>query len=162
MTTKNLRDAVRAIVLDDQDRVLLVRARSDFERGRELWLTTGGGREEGESDEQAVRRELYEEAGLAAFVVGPLVWTRTVIQPLEGGRWDGQTERYYLVRTPAFEPLPGLSWHELRREGMDAVRWWTLEELEAAEALFSPRRLPLLLRELVLHGPPAEPLDVGL
>jgi hypothetical protein len=45
---------------------------------------------------------------------------------------------------------------------MDAIRWWTLEELEAAETLFAPRRLPLLLRELLLRGPPTEPVDVGL
>lgn len=162
MTVPNLRIATRAIVLDEADRILLVRATSDLEPGRELWLTTGGGMEEGETDEDAVRRELHEEAGLVEFALGPLVWTRTVVHPLAGGRWDGQTERYYLVRTPAFEPAPGLPWDELRREGMDAVRWWTLEELEAAETLFSPRRLPLLLRELLLHGPPAEPVDVGL
>jgi hypothetical protein len=45
---------------------------------------------------------------------------------------------------------------------MTAVQWWTREELEASEALFAPRRLPLLVRELLLHGPPAEPIDVGV
>jgi hypothetical protein len=45
---------------------------------------------------------------------------------------------------------------------MTAVRWWTLEELETADVRFAPRRLPLLLRELLRHGPPAELLDVGL
>jgi 8-oxo-dGTP pyrophosphatase MutT (NUDIX family) len=150
--------ATRAIVLDDADRVLLVRFSAP---DRAIWLTTGGGVEEGETDEEAVRRELHEEAGLADFELGPLVWTRTVLQSLEGGRWDGQTERFYLVRTTPFEPVPALSWEALRTEGMTAVRWWTLGQLEAAETLFAPRRLPLLLRELMLHGPPAEPIDVG-
>jgi hypothetical protein len=45
---------------------------------------------------------------------------------------------------------------------MTAVRWWTLDELETAETLFAPRRLPLLVRALVETGPPAEPLDVGV
>jgi 8-oxo-dGTP pyrophosphatase MutT (NUDIX family) len=155
----HLRVAARAIVLDDADRVLLVRFSAP---DREIWLTTGGGMEEGETDADAVRRELLEEAGLTDFELGPLVWTRTALQPLEGGRWDGQTERIYLVRTSSFKPVPALSWDELRREGMTAIRWWTLGELEAAETLFAPRRLPLLLRELILHGPPAEPIDVGL
>lgn len=158
MSEPRLRVATRAIVLDEADRVLLVRAAGS----RVFWLTTGGGMEEGETDEEALRRELHEEAGLVGFALGPLVWTRTVVQQLDGGRWDGQTERFYLVRVSSFEPVPGLPWEELRREGMDAVRWWTLDELEAAETLFSPRRLPLLLRELVLQGPPAEPVDVGL
>jgi ADP-ribose pyrophosphatase YjhB (NUDIX family) len=159
MSELRLRRATRAVVLDDDDRVLLVR----FDFGdRVVWATPGGGIEEGESDEHAIRRELAEEAGLEGFELGPLVWTRTHHVPLGGGRWDGQTERYYLVLTPSFEPSPRLTWEELREEGMTAVRWWTPDELDAAEALFAPRRLALLVRSLLREGPPAEPLDVGI
>jgi len=159
MSELRLRRATRAIVVDEAERILLVR----FDFGdRLVWATPGGGIEEGENDEHAVRRELLEEAGLETFELGPLVWTRTHQVPLGGGAWDGQTESYYLVRTPAFEPTPRLSWEELRAEGMTAIRWWTLHELEADEAQFAPRRLPLFLRELLLHGPPAEPVDVGV
>lgn len=157
--TPRLRRATRAIVLDDSDRILLVR----FDFGdRVVWATPGGGIEDGETDEHALRRELAEEAGLERFALGPLVWLRTHHVPLGGGRWDGQTERYYLVRTGPFEPTPRLSWAELRDEGMTAVRWWAPDELEATEAHFAPRRLPALVRELILYGPPAKPLDVGL
>jgi 8-oxo-dGTP pyrophosphatase MutT (NUDIX family) len=153
-----LRNAARAIVLDESNRLLLVRFSA---LDREIWLTTGGGIEPGETDEEALRRELREEAGLEGFELGPLVWTRTVLQPLEGGRWDGQAERFYLVLTPSFEPSPALSWDELHAEGMTAVRWWTLAELAAAETVFAPRRLPLLLHDLVRVGPPPQPVDVG-
>jgi 8-oxo-dGTP diphosphatase len=155
-----LRIAARAVVVDEDERVLLVLF--DFgERGR-VWATPGGGIDEGESDEDAIRRELAEEAGLADFELGPLVWTRTHVTPMGAGTWDGQTERYYLVRTPAFEPAPRLSWEELRAEALTAIRWWSPDELEATEALFAPRRLPVLVRELLLHGPPPEPVDVGV
>ncbi|MGH2996593.1 MAG: NUDIX hydrolase [Gaiellaceae bacterium] len=147
-----------AIVIDDSDRILLVK----FDFGdRIVWATPGGGIEDGETDEHAVRRELAEEAGLDDFELGPLVWTRTYLVPLGGGRWDGQTESYYLVHTPSFEPAPRLTW-ELRAEGMTAVRWWTLDELEAADELFAPRRLPPLVRGLLEQGPPPEPIDVGV
>jgi hypothetical protein len=105
---------------------------------------------------------LLEETGLDDFDLGPLVWTRTHLVPLGGGRWDGQSERYYLVRTRAFEPVPQLTWEELREENMSAVRWWALDELETAETKFAPRRLPALVRSLLEEGPPAAPIDAGV
>lgn len=158
MSDLRIRTAVRALVFDDEDRILLVR----FEPpGRTVWIALGGGVDEGETDEEAIRREVLEEAGLEGFELGPLVWTRTHIAPLDGGRWDGQSERYYLVRTSAFEPSPGLGWEGLRLEGATDVRWWTLTELGAGGAEFAPRRLPELVHDL-LQGAPAEPVDVGV
>lgn len=159
MSELRLRPAARAIVVDEEDRVLLVCF--DF-GGRFVWAAPGGGIEDDETDEQAIRRELLEEAGLAEFQLGPMVWTRTHVIPLGHGRWDGQTERYYFVRTRAFAPAPRLSWAELRAENMTAVRWWTLDELEAAETEFAPRRFPSLVRSLFEVGAPAAPVDVGV
>ena len=98
-----IRPAARAVILDPSDRILLVR----FEfPTRIVWATPGGGIEPGETAEDALRRELEEEAGLTDFELGPLVWTRLHIIPFIGGKWDGQREQYHLVRTPAFEPQP--------------------------------------------------------
>ena len=157
MSGPRLRSAARALVLDELGRVLLVRM---GEGERAIWVTPGGGVEPGESDKHALRRELLEETGLDSFELGPHVWTRTAHVPLGGGRWDGERERVYLVRTPSFEPAPRLSWEQLADEGMTGVRWWTAGELETAEALFAPRRLPVLVRELLLYGPPARPLEL--
>jgi 8-oxo-dGTP pyrophosphatase MutT (NUDIX family) len=95
---------VRAVVLDPGDRVLLVRFEFEQWIG---WATPGGGVDKGETDEVALRRELAEEAGLEGFPLGPLVWKRTHL--FELAEWDGQVERYYLVRALAFDPAPRLT-----------------------------------------------------
>jgi len=58
-----IRPAARAIVLDPDDRILLVRF--EFPDGM-FWATPGGGIEPGETPEEAVRRELAEEAWLTS------------------------------------------------------------------------------------------------
>src|SRR3954463_3160169 len=66
-----LRDNVRAAVLDERRRVLLLRYGDEY---GDWWGTPGGGREPGESDEETLRRELAEEVGLVGFDLGPLLW----------------------------------------------------------------------------------------
>lgn len=56
----DLRVAAYAVVTDDDDRVLLAR----WTEGRRMaWTMPGGGLEDGEDPENAVRRELLEETG---------------------------------------------------------------------------------------------------
>jgi 8-oxo-dGTP pyrophosphatase MutT (NUDIX family) len=157
-----IRTAVRALIVDPDDHLLLVRFQ--FPRVT-VWATPGGGKEAEESDEAALRRELDEELGLTDVVIGPHVWSRLHIIPFLDGRWDGQRDHIFLVRTPRFEPAPRLSWEQLRSERLHAVRWWSGEELAAAAEAgvrFAPLTLPSRLASLLTHGPPPQPLDVGL
>jgi 8-oxo-dGTP diphosphatase len=154
-----IRQAVRAVVIDTDDRVLLVHFDWPDES---VWAMPGGGIDPGESAGHALRRELSEETGLTDPVIGPAIWTRTHIFPFLDGSHDGQAEVYHLVRTEPFEPEPTWSWEELNREHVTDIRWWTLNQLHAATATFAPRRLPNLVRRLVTDGPPPDPIDVGV
>ena len=157
-----IRTAVRALLLDPDDRVLLVR----FEFPRvTVWATPGGGKESDEDDEVALRRELDEELGLTTVDIGPHIWTRLHVIPFLDGNWDGQRDRIYLVRSDRFEPSPRLSWEQLRAERLYEMRWWTMAEIDAAGAAgvrFAPRRLPARLAALLADGPPPCPVDVGV
>jgi 8-oxo-dGTP diphosphatase len=153
-----IRDAVRAIVLDPEDRTVLVH----FDFGhRVVWAAPGGGVNPGESDEEALRRELAEEVGLVDPEIGPLVWLREHLFQNPLGVYDGQRERFYVVRVGPFEIRPQLTPDELRSEYVTGVRWWTIDEIEASEEAFAPtdlgERLRALTREL-----PAEPIEVGV
>lgn len=152
-----LRESVRALILDEADRVLLVRF--DWE-GLEVpggfWANPGGGIEPGEDPAAAMARELDEEVGLTAAELGPEVWTKTALFPMT--EWDGQVDHIHLVRVEHFTPRPRLTDKQLRAENVQEIRWWTPEEVRRAEVTFAPRALPELLHQLLASGPPEVPV----
>lgn len=154
------RIAVRALVVDPDDRVLLVRFR--FPSGVEIWTLPGGGLEGDESHEEALRRELHEELGLTGFELGPHVWDREHIVPMRTGH-DGQRDRIHLVRTDRFDPEPTIGWEAMHDEYVVELRWWTADEIDRrTDQRFVPRRLAFHLQEILTEGAPAAPVDVGV
>jgi 8-oxo-dGTP pyrophosphatase MutT (NUDIX family) len=153
------RPAARVLLIDPDDRILLVRFFAP-NPDRHWWIAPGGGVDPGETPEQAARRELAEETGLAGVELSPCVWVREHVFDWAGSRYR-QMERYYMARTQPFELAPALLDHEL--DQLTEYRWWSLAELEAAgDEVFAPRRLPDLLRSLLSQGPPAEPINAGV
>jgi len=111
------RENVRAAVVDEQNRILLLRYGDEYGR---WWVTPGGGRERGEDDEQTLRRELEEEIGLVGFQLGPLLWELAGWTLDEPG-FGSFLSRIYLVRVARFEP-PHLTEAE-------EARWFPIAEL---------------------------------
>jgi double-stranded uracil-DNA glycosylase len=137
------RVAVRALVLDAEGRTLLVQYRRPV--GEDTWWgTPGGGVDPGESDAQALARELREEIGLDAFELGPMLYEHVGEFP-----WDRrlfrQVNKTYLVRVREHEPRATV---DLAAEGVVDVRWWTQSELDATDARFAPPDLVERVRNL--------------
>ncbi|MFD7627553.1 NUDIX hydrolase [Streptomyces sp. NPDC059851] len=155
------RKVSRVILLDPEDRILLLHGFEPDEPSVDWWFTPGGGLEGGESREQAALRELAEETGITEVELGPVLWRRYCSFPFDGRRWD-QDEWYYLARTArtGTEPrLHGLT--ELERRSLSGARWWTPQELLAARETVYPTRLAELLRTLLDEGPPATPVELA-
>ncbi|HEY6425360.1 MAG TPA: NUDIX domain-containing protein [Pseudonocardiaceae bacterium] len=72
MTSSHVRRirCVGAVVFDDAGRLLLIRRAN--EPGRGFWSVPGGRVESGETDHDAVIREVVEETGLAVQITGRL------------------------------------------------------------------------------------------
>jgi len=161
MPVLNLRHSVRAIILDDQDRILL--CRFALPRGV-VWATPGGGIEPGETPHAALRRELHEEIGLVLDGTPPHVWHRRVVEPGYVSGYDGAIQDYFLVRTAAFQPNGALSRDQLAAENITDFRWWQLAEVTNYQGpdLFGPRDLAGPLTTLIRDGVPDRPLKLGM
>ena len=164
MSPLNLRRSVRAIVLDQENSVLLCRFAIPEPAGTVVWAAPGGGIECGETPVAALRRELHEEVGLAVGADPPHVWHQQVVAPGHAAGYDGVVNDYFLVRTVSFIPCGALSGEELAAENIDGFRWWRLREIAGYRGsdLFSPRDLATPLGALIAGELPAEPVPLGM
>ncbi|MFF7362597.1 NUDIX domain-containing protein [Streptomyces sp. NPDC008125] len=151
-----IRTVARVVLLDPQDRILLMHGFEPEDPGTRWWFTPGGGLEGDESHEEAARRELAEETGITEVELGPVLWKRRCSFPFDGRRWE-QDESYFLARTErTATDLGGLT--DLERRSVTGLRWWTSAELRATRETVYPTKLAELLRRLLDEGSPSVPL----
>jgi 8-oxo-dGTP diphosphatase len=161
VTSSKLRRAVRAIILADDDSVLLCRFSLPHPAvptgATGVWAAPGGGIEPGELPLVALRRELSEETGLVVDDDPPHVWHQEVVAA-------GVVNDYFLVRTTRFDPRGALTDDELAAEHISEMRWWRHADIAeyAGPDLFSPRDLATPLAALIAGVIPITPVMLGL
>ena len=143
------RETARVMLIDEQNRIFLLKTHFDPEVGLPpRWLTPGGGMDQGETTLQTAVRELLEETGLK---IDPVVLGEPVL--VASGRWDWADglsyhtykDTIYEYRVSNFEPDTSGFTQDEHRDILE-YRWWTIEELLASEEALAPHDLRDWLR----------------
>lgn len=145
-----LRRAARVVLLDPDNRVLLMRYDDGPPNGAH-WSTPGGGLEPGETYPEAALRELAEETGWADVTLLGEIHRHNLTMEAAGQLVD-QHERLYLARTAqrARKIIGVEAMHA--SDGIAAWQWWTLAELDGTDQTFWPAELAELIRRELGDG----------
>jgi 8-oxo-dGTP pyrophosphatase MutT (NUDIX family) len=147
------REAVRVVLVDTDERVLLIEGHdpSRPERGT-YWFTPGGGIDPGETAHECAAREVLEETGLRLEhdQLGPVVRTEQVEFGFEG-RTIRQRQVFFLVQVEPLE-VDTTGWTELERRAQLGTRWWTLAELAATGETVYPEDVASLVENAIRSG----------
>lgn len=139
--TRAARPAARIILLDRQGHVLLFRF--DPPDRPPFWCTPGGALDPGESYEEAARRELLEETGIAADP-GPQIARRIAeFITIEGVPVTADERYFRVVLGEDIDPdaIDTGGHTELERRVMRGWRWFTAADLAALEEPWFPEDL---------------------
>ena len=136
-----IRRSARIIVLDPLERLLLFRF--DVADRPPFWVTAGGECEPQESFEEAARRELLEETGIAADPGKQIARTTPQFVTVEGEPVQAD-ERYFLIEV-AEARIDTARHTELEQRVMTQHRWFTRPEFASwHEAVFPENLLDII------------------
>ena len=153
------RPTARVLLIDGRDRVLLFEMHPAD--GRVFWCPPGGGLEPGETHAEAAVRELREETGWSAPVLGPVIGERRQVVTWNDGITYDSRERWYLAHVDALE-VDEAGWTADEKVDMGRHHWWTLDELRDTGDELTPRDLAARVQEVLVDGPPRTPWQLEL
>ncbi len=157
------RDAVRFVIRDSDDRILLFHTQEITapELGS-WWELPGGGMDEGESYVETTLRELREETGIRVLAkqVGRPIWRRTAAfrhRHLRHVQHELIVEVQLGTRGAAIDDAGQLDYE---KEDYFEFRWWPIADIVDSDAVFYPRNLPALLPRFLAGEEIDEPFEL--
>ncbi|MCA9507024.1 MAG: NUDIX domain-containing protein [Myxococcales bacterium] len=161
-----VRKSIRAILLNQSGEVLLLKADDPYTTTAEghhrgpFWFLVGGKIEQGESEEQACLREIFEETGISSEMVklGPVVW-KSEISLVLNGTLTKIKQRFMITRTTSKTiSLSHLSAQE--KKVIKDARWFSLNALQNCEELIYPLGLRASMNDIFQGNYPIEPVEI--
>jgi len=153
MTPAIVRTGARVLLIDADDRVLLIHERTGDQADLDHWLTPGGGVEEGEDLATAAVREVFEETGLRIELAegAPAIYSRRRSWSWRHLSFD-QTDHYFTARVASDLPIEPAALTEVEVSLLLGYRWWTVAELQASAETIEPPALADLVIQVLGDG----------
>ncbi|NAZ81857.1 NUDIX domain-containing protein [Kineococcus sp. R8] len=144
------RRSARVLLVDGGERLLLLRTlvRPGEPSAGHVWLTPGGGVEDGESAPRAAARELREEVGLTV-TADDLTWVASTSGHADLGWIEGFFRDDFFVHRVHLHTVDTAGLEEVERLHHAGHRWWSVEELRATDDVVYPLDLAELLTDVL-------------
>jgi len=156
-----IRKSSRAIILNKKKQMFLFQYQFDYLADDEaIWITPGGGLEVGESFDDALKRELYEELGIQLKQSYKQVYYRNPIYTLKNGNQVQSEERFYLIYLNE-ETFLYDSWTESEKKRMLKGKWWSVEEIKLSSDKFFSEDILSIITNLSDGIMPQEPKEIA-
>ena len=155
-----IRKSSRAILLNSENKIFLFKFEfAMLSEHKTLWVTPGGGVESGESFEQALNRELYEELGLEIDGSYQCIYIRNKPFTTKSGEEFISEERYFLVKIDN----PNLSFNNMTQTEKRLTKdykWWSVDEINSSSEVFFMDKLGAKIVKIIDGDIPEEPVEI--